>query len=299
MNLIKPKFLKKGDTIGFLSVSGSIKDIDRLERAKHYFQKRGYNVVFSDTSFEPLDYLSSDDESRVRALEEFFIDDGIDAIFASRGGYGAIRIVDKINYNIIKENPKIFAGFSDITVLLAAIYKRTGLTTFHSPMPYSDFYQKRVSKFTAESFFSLLHGKTKNIKLNPDKKVYAKGKARGILWGGNLATLASLAGTDFVPDKDFILFLEEIDEKVYALDRSLTQLLNLKEFKKHLRGIVLGEFSGIDSTDYFNNFFTRTALELQIPVVSGLQIGHVGDKLTLPLGVQVELNASLGRIDFI
>lgn len=288
MNIIKPKPLQKGDTIGFLTASGPVYEFERVENAKKYFENQGYNVVISDTTYTRKDFLAADDEVRLAQLHEFFADPNIDAILCTRGGYGAIRLLEKIDYELIKRNPKIFGGFSDATAYLTAISKHTGLVTYHSPMPYPDFGGEDVSEITASSFFQLLSGSIFETDLAGT--VYNAGSAEGILWGGNLATLASMVGTEFLPKDKFVLFLEDVNEPPYKIDRYLTQLMFDRSFTENLAGIVLGEFTGLDEPEFFNNIFYDLGKKLGIPVISGLQTGHVKDKITIPVGISVQLD---------
>ena len=294
-NIIAPK-LKKGDTIGFLSVSGDIKDFSRLEKAKELFEKRGYRVVISDTAKMRKNYLCAQDAIRAKALNDFFADKSINAIVSCRGGYGAIRILDKIDYELIKNNPKIFCGYSDITALQLMIYKKTGLVTYNAPMAYSDF-GTDLEEDTINSFFNTLEHGIKEISLEKSK-IYYGGIAAGILWGGNLSTVQSLCGLDFIPDKTFIFAAEDVNEPVYKIDRMFTQLLNISKFKNNLKGIVLGDFSGIDNERYFDDFMTELAQDLKIPVVFGLKFGHEIQKLTFPLCSDVILDTNLSKILF-
>lgn len=294
-NIIAPK-LKKGDTIGFLCVCGDIKDFSKLQKAKDVFEAYGYNVVISDTAKMRKNYLCADDETRANALNEFFKDPSISAIVACRGGYGAIRILDKIDYDAIKSNPKIFCGYSDVTALQLMIYKNTGLITYNAPMAYSDF-GTDCEDDTINSFFNTLEHGINEICLEKSK-IYYGGLAAGILWGGNLSTIQSLCGLDFIPDRDFIFAAEDVNEPVYKIDRMFTQLLNISEFKKNLKAIVLGDFSGIDNERYFDDFMTELAQDLKIPVVSGLKFGHEKQKLTFPIGSDVILDTNLSKILF-
>jgi muramoyltetrapeptide carboxypeptidase len=216
----------------------------------------------------------------------------------TRGGFGVIRILKDIDYNLIKNNPKIIAGYSDITALLAIIHKKTGLLTFHSPMANGDFGEEDVDEFTAVSFFSILQkeNKTQIYKADENFKTYYQGTSRGILWGGNLSTIASLSGTDFIPDKRFNLFLEDLNEPVYKLDKMLTQLLNIDKFKKNLSGIIIGKFTGIDKENYLEELFKETAENLSIPTCNGFKISHDKQKYTLAIGIESEFNASKGTV---
>ena len=166
MKIIKPKKLKKGDTIGILAVSGKINDYEKIEQAKAFFEKEGYNVVVSDTCKTSHRYLAGiTDDDCVDVLHSYFQDEKIDMILCARGGYGTIRLLDKIDFNIIKNNPKIFAGYSDITALLNLIYKKTGMITFHSPMPYGDF-SCDISCYTKDSFINILNKAKETLKVH-------------------------------------------------------------------------------------------------------------------------------------
>ena len=254
MNLIKPKKLQKGDTIGLLSVSGDIRNVKNIENAAKYFQSLGYKTVISDTTYRKFRYHAGSDEERVKNLEEFFQDDKIDAIVCTRGGYGVIRILEKINYDIIKNHPKILCGYSDITALLLYIYKKTGMVCFHGAMANGDFGGEKISKFTEKSFFETLsYSKTLSFKANG--KVFNKGNASGVLWGGNLATIASMVGLDFIPDEKFILFLEDVNEPAYKIDRMFTQLFNVEKIRKNLAGLALGVFSDLEKKNFVDDMF--------------------------------------------
>lgn len=296
MDLIIPNKLKKGDTIGILSVSGDIKDFEKLEHAKTFFNQNGYNVKFSDTCKIKKNYLCGNDEIRANAINEFFADKEIKAIVAARGGYGAIRILDKINYDLIKQNPKIFCGYSDITALQLMIYKKTGLISFNAPMAYSDF-GENINEYTKKSFFDILEKGQNGIILD-NPKIYYEGETSGILWGGNLATIQSMCGLDFLPDKEFIFITEEINEPVYKIDKMFTQLLNIKKFKKNIAGIVLGNFSGVDNKEYLESFFEELSQSLKIPMTSGLKFGHEKEKQTFAIGKNVLLNTSKKIINY-
>lgn len=285
MNVLVPQKLKKNDTIGILCVSGNIEDYSGIENAKSFFESQGYNVIVSDTTNNQNNYLCDTDVKRAEALNKFFKDDSIKAIIPARGGYGAIRILDKIDYEAIKNNPKIFGGYSDITALHLMIYKKTGLVTYNTPMAYTDF-GCGVSEFSKKSFFDVLEREETEIKIN-NGTVYYQGISSGVFWGGNLSTVQSLCGLDFIPSRDFIFFAEDVNEPVYKIDRMFTQLLNISEFKKNIKGIVLGDFTGIDNKVYFDDFFDELAQSLKVPVISGLKFGHEKDKLTFPIGINV------------
>ncbi len=296
MNIIKPKKLEKGDTIGILAVSGRIKEYENIENAKKFLLEQGYNVVISDTCQTSHRYMAgNNDEECISTLHSFFENKAINAILCARGGYGTLRLLDKINWEIIKNNPKIFAGYSDITVLLNMIYKKTGLITFHSPMANGDF-GNIIEEYTKSQFFDCLEGKTKQIKANG--KTFYKGCAEGILWGGNLSTLVSLCGTDFIPDEDLILFIEDLNEPIYKIDKMLTQLFNIEKAKTNIKGIAIGEFKDIENKDELDAVIQEFADELQIPISDGFKITHNKIKDTVPVGIKSSFDANRGIIEF-
>lgn len=301
MNIIKPKKLQKGDTIGFLSASGNIREYSRIKKAKQYFEDAGYKVIVSENSRNSLRYMAGSDEERINALHNFFADSEIKAIVCTRGGYGAIRIMNFLDYELIKDNPKIFIGYSDYSALLAMIYKKTGLITFHGPMANGDFGCDNVNTAVEKSFFDIITSDKDEFIINskPFYKTYYKGIARGILWGGNLTTLASLAGQDFIPDENIILFLEDINEPAYKIDRALTQLLNIKKFKNRIAGIILGSFTSADNKSWVEDIFKETAQNLKVPVVNNFDISHEETKITVPFGVKCMLDADLGMVKII
>lgn len=291
METIKPKSLKKGDTIGIISLSGAVKpeQEQNIYKAQKFFEEKGYKTVFSKNIFDKKRYLAGEDEIKAECLKEFFENPEINAILCSRGGYGAIRIINKIDYETIKNNPKIFAGYSDVTAFSLMIQRKTGLITFSAPMACGDFGVDEVSEFSEKHFFETLTN-TNVLEIKPEQKeIYHQGQAEGILFGGNLATVVSLCGQDFIPDEKFIFFAEDLNEDVYKIDKMFRQLLNIDKFRKNLSGIVLGEFLDISDENYLNELFSELADELQKPVIGGFKISHAKDKLTIPVGAHANI----------
>lgn len=288
MNLIKPKKLNKGDTIGILALSGAVENKENILRSKKYFEDKGYKVILSDNIFDKNRYLAGTDEKKVEELHKFFKNPKINAILCARGGYGTIRLLDKIDWNIIKNNPKIFAGYSDASAIESMILTKIGLITFYSPIAQSDFGEINVSPFVEKSFFNTLTN-TSNIEFSPDKKkakVYFEGNAKGTLWGGNLATVVSMCGLDFIPDEKFIFFTEDLGEDTYKIDKMMTQLLNIEKFRNNLQGIILGDFLDLTSQKHFDELFSEIGVKYKIPILSGFKITHAKNKITLPYGAQ-------------
>lgn len=292
MNLIKPNKLKKGDKIGFVALSGTINSQEKVLNAKKYFEEKGYEVEFCENIFDKNRYLAGDDEVKVQELHRFFKDPEIKMILCTRGGYGTIRLLDKIDFNLIKNNPKIFAGYSDTSAIEAMIFKKTGLVTFYSPHAQSDFGLDKVSEFVENSFFQTLEN-TGELEIKPESEkseVYFEGKAKGFLWGGNLTTVASMCGLDFIPDEKFIFFAEDLNEDVYKIDRLMTMLLNIEKFRNNVQGIILGDFLDSGNQEHLDELFFEIGKKLQKPVLSGFKITHAPDKLTVPYGAMASFS---------
>ena len=268
-------------TIGIIALSGVINK-EKLNFAINNLKSLGYNIKLSKNIFDTNRYLAGNDSDKVEELEKFFLDPQIDIIMTARGGYGAIRLIDKIDYNILKNHPKIFTGFSDVTALLLMIYKKTGKVTYHGLMATPDFgFDCEIDEFSFQNFQAAINGEELNFEGN---KIYRDGTAEGIIWGGNLATIVSLCGTDFIPNEDFIFFAEDLNEPVYKIDKMFTQLFNIKEFKKYCKGIVLGDFLDCGNEKWLEEFFIEFSEIHQIPIVDGFKITHNRKKITIPIG---------------
>lgn len=297
MNLIKPNKLKEGDTIAIIAPAGEV-DEERINFSQKYFKSKGYNVKFGAHLNKKRRYLAGDDNERIEDIHSAFEDSTVDAIICARGGYGAIRLINNIDYNIIRNNPKIFCGYSDITALSAMILKKAGLITFSGPMAQSDFGEENINKFTESQFWNTLTNKGSLMIQNINGKIYRSGQAKGITFGGNLSTIASLCGIDFLPDEKFIFFAEDINEDVYKIDRYFRQLLNISKFKNNISGILLGEFINNGNSTWLDELFTELSTDLNIPVYSGYQISHDKNKFTIPIGAEAELNNGLLKIQY-
>ena len=288
MNLIKPKNLEVGDTIGILATAGAVEDKENVLRAKKFFENKGYKVVLSENIFDEFRYLSGTDEKKIEEMHKFFSNPEIDAIICMRGGYGAVRLIKKIDYDLIKNNPKIFCGYSDISALSAMILKKSNLMTYWGPLAQSDFGVENPNEFTINSFFNVVT--SDELVYAPVKdKIYHQGDAQGILWGGNLGTIVSLCGQDFLPEEDFIFFAEDLNEVAYKIDKMMTQLMNIDQFVQYCKGIVLGDFLDMDNEQWLDELFIEIGNKLDVPVVGGFKITHDVEKITLPYGAKAQL----------
>jgi len=297
MNIIKPNKLKKGDTISIIAPAGNV-DKDKILNSVKYFESLGYKIKLGNNIFKSDRYLAGSDKDRLEDLHNAFSDKEVKAIFCARGGYGSIRLINKIDYDLIKNNPKIFCGYSDITALSLMFFKRTGLISFSAPMPKGDFQPDELDKYTVENFWKTLESNNITITAT-EQKTYKNGDAQGIVWGGNLATICSLCGLDFIPDDKFIFFAEDLNEPVYKIDRSFRQLLNTNKFRQNVCAVVLGDFLGIDEyKDQLDILFNEISEELNIPVFGGYKITHSAAKLTIPTGGYGKLHDGILEIDY-
>ncbi|MBU1205375.1 MAG: LD-carboxypeptidase [Proteobacteria bacterium] len=223
---------------------------------------------------------------KVKQIHAAFLNRRVEIILAQRGGYSSMKLLPYLDFDLIKKNPKIFAGFSDLSTMLNAIYERTGLVTLHSPMVLNF---SNPTRFTIRSFLNAIHDfPEKNLLAGAPVKVYKPGTARGTLKGGNLITLTALIGTAWEIDTEgIILFFEDIDEKKHEVDRSLMQWILAGKLNQ-IKGLILGDFRGIPNKDIFK--ILREQLKMTFPVVYCPYIGHGKNKLTLPVGARVELN---------
>jgi len=218
-----------------------------------------------------------------------FQDQEIKAIFCARGGYGSLRLLDKIRYDLIKENPKILVGYSDITGLLMAIHRKTGLVTFHGPMV-RELEAKDQSNW--ENLLRLLSSNQPTELSLTEGAALIQGRATGPLLGGNLSLICYLIGTDFMPSLDgCILFVEEKGEITYRLDRMLTYL-SLTNQLKGISGLIAGKFEKCGGMPAINQLLMDIVLDLDIPLIAGVSIGHGQKNVALPLGIHAELDTN-------
>lgn len=267
--------IKQGDTIGIIALGGNCSD-SLIKQATKNIENLGFKTKLSKNICDQNRYLAGSDEDKITELHRFFEDPEIKLILNARGGYGSVRLINKIDYDIIKANPKPFCGFSDITVLLLMFYKKCGFITYHGPMACSDF-GINISNFTRDNFINAIENKP--LVFN-GTKAYNQGSVEGILWGGNLSSVVSLCGQDFIPDEDFIFFAEDLNEPVYKIDKMFTQLFNIENFSQKCKAIILGDFLNVDNEEWLDELFKS----FTIPTIKGFKITHTEDKITLPIG---------------
>ncbi|HOL72694.1 MAG TPA: LD-carboxypeptidase [Bryobacteraceae bacterium] len=310
-SLVRPPALRPGDTVGLITPATYVSDPDLLALVERTIKYFGLKMKLGRYVGRRHGYLAGTDEERLEDLHGMFRDPEIKAVFAIRGGYGSARLLDRIDYGLIRSNPKIFLGYSDITALHLAIHKHAGLVTFHGPIVLSEFTEYtqtwfRRALFEAKPLGRLTNPPEKNP-LRPEHplRTVRPGRASGRLIGGNLSLICSTLGTPFEIDtRGRILFIEDVDEQPYSVDRMLTQL-RLAGKLQAAAGIIFGECRSCRPRDYRPSFESTLSVgevideilgKFDIPVLSGLTIGHTGDQLTLPLGVPATLDADRGEL---
>lgn len=282
--------LPAGGVIGLIAPAGPAQ-LD-LDSATQWMHARGYQLRVFPGVWEKNGYLAGSDAARAGDLHAAFADDSIDAIFCLRGGYGSPRLLDSIDFELLRRHPKPFVGYSDITALHLAITRYAGFVTFHGPMLNADLLGNKQSP-TESSLLRMLSGQQPRLLSHPDEYpliTVAPGCASGRLLGGNLSLICATIGSPFeLDDQDAILFIEDVNEPLYRVDRLLTHL-RLAGKLNRLRGVLVGDFAGVDLSALVQ-LLRQELGPLGIPVLAGWRSGHCDPNLTLPLGACVRLDA--------
>jgi muramoyltetrapeptide carboxypeptidase len=309
--LLKPKPLQAGDTVALIAPSTYVSSPDALQLAKRTVEYFGLKWKLGRNVGKRTGYLGGTVDERVADLHAAFTDPEVRAVFCTRGGYGAAMLLDRIDFALIRSHTKIFTGFSDITALHLGLHQQSGMVTFHGPTVLADF-----SDYTLEHFRrALFDARPLGVLRNPaeERPIRPKHPLRtlqgrrgtGALMGGNLTLISTTMGTPWEIQTDGkLLFLEDVDEQPYSMDRMLTQLRLAGKFR-HIRGLILGQCQDCAPREFkpaFDNTFSLGEVydnilgELKVPVLAGLTIGHTEDQLTLPLGVRATLDADAGTL---
>lgn len=304
-NIIWPKRLRKGDTVALIAPSSST-DVESVKIAADSIRFLDLYPKIYPSCLCSHGYLSGNDERRVSDLNAAFEDDKVQGIFCLRGGYGAMRLLKHIDYEMISNHPKIFCGYSDITALHTVFNNICGFVTFHAPMPITDY--RNMDNFSLLSLKDAIFGnwdcRDAQAPLGMSISSVCGGIASGRLTGGNLSLLASTLGSRFEIDtRDAILFIEETDEELYKIDRALTALALAGKFED-CRGILLGTFSGCSSSNplqslTLDEIFNEIFSSLNKPIISNFQCGHSYPQHTLALGRQIEISADDLNVRFL
>jgi len=309
-SLIKPKRLAPGDTVALVSpASATFQSVD-VQIASESLEALGLKVRLGEHMLERHGYLAGDDKTRAGDINALFADRRVAAIHPIRGGWGSSRLLPYLDFDVIRRNPKVVLGYSDITALLLSIHAKTGLVTFHGPIGMGrwdtfsvDYYRRLLFDGELITYQNKRDLSDRNS-LTPIEfrvQTIVPGKARGRLLGGNLTVLTAILGSPYLPDWDnAILFCEDIHEDLYRIDRMLTQL-KLAGVLGRIKGFVFGScaecspgegYASLTLEEIFNDHIRP----LGIPAWQGAMIGHQQPQWTLPEGVQVEIDADAGTI---
>lgn len=305
-----PNRLKAGDTVGLVGPANATFHTYELDIARDSLEALGLKVRVGEHLRDRHGYLAGRDRDRAADINAFFRDSSVAAVLPIRGGWGSARLLPLLDYDAIRRNPKVIAGYSDITALLIAIHARTGLVTFHGPNgmgrwdQYSlDFFKRVLFGAEAAGFTNTPRMSDSNV-LTPVQfrtQTITPGTARGRLIGGNLTVLSAIAGSPYLPQwDDAILFLEDVREDIYRVDRMLTTL-TLAGVLSRIRGFVFGTCSECGPGEgfgalTFEELWADHIAPLKVPAWSGAMIGHGMPQWTLPVGAEVEIDAGAGSI---
>lgn len=303
--MIFPEKLKQGDMIGLVAPSSPVPP-EKIDACVALLQDMGYRVKEGAACRKTYHgYLAGTDRERAEDINSMFADKDVKAIFCLRGGNGSVRIMDLLDYEMIRQNPKIFVGYSDITNLLMAFNTRCGFVTYHGPMVYSNMLEQYDS-YTKESFESALNMEERYLFRNPPEReiqVLVEGKAEGQLVGGNLSLLINMLGTGWAPDYEGkILFIEDIYESVYNIDRMVWQMKTLGIFDR-IAGLILGDFNecenSYDPGFLINEYIRDQFADLKVPVMYNIGSGHCAPMGTLIMGCNCRMDTDKKQIEFI
>lgn len=304
--MLKPPRLRKGDLIGLAAPASTPQKPEKIEGAVRYLEGQGFRVRVGEHVTKVHGYLAGRDGERADDFNRMARDPEVKGIFALRGGYGTPRILPAIDYGALRRQPKVIVGYSDITALQLAIWRKIRLATFSGPMPGVEFWEK-PDGFTEEHFWEMVTNPRFRSLDNPpemEMQTARAGKALGRVMPGNLAMLVAQLGTRFLPDlRGKILVLEEIDELPYRVDRMFAQLRN-GGVLEGIAGLVLGQFTRCEPRKERPSLSLQEVLEQGVawtkgPCVAGCAYGHVPRKQTIPMGVKAELRADRGKVSFV
>jgi len=308
LSLIKPPRLKKGDTVSLISPAFAAFKPVNVEIKVESLEAMGLKVKMGKHFYHRYGYLAGTDEERAADVNAAFADPEVKAVISHSGGWGCARLLPFLDYEMIKKNPKVLLGFSDNTSLLLGIHAKTGLITFHGPAPRN----KVSAEYTRRLIFDGEAMEMQNPidfsdNLAPTKhriQVINPGTASGRILGGNLTVLSAILGSGYLPDwKDCILFLEDVEEQIYSVDRMLTQL-KLAGVLEQIKGFIFGTCTRCAPGERYGSLTLEDLFEdhlkpLGVPAFQGMMIGHIKNQFTIPIGVPVKMNAEEGTIQML
>jgi muramoyltetrapeptide carboxypeptidase len=292
--VVKPAALRPGAKIGVVAPAGCV-DNESLSAGVEAIRNEGFEVELAPHILDHKGYLAGDDEKRARDLEAFFCRSDLHAIFCARGGFGSVQLLFHLN-PVIGAHPKIFAGYSDVTILLNWLLQRCGIVTFHGPMVAMDF-ARGLSQRSKDFLWGTLSGDHRmwDVELG---EIIKPGRAQAEMLGGCLSVLVTTLGTPYEIDTTGkLLFLEDVGEKPYRVERMLTHLKMAGKFE-NLAGLVFGDFTECDGEGPrdVRQIIGELFYKAPYPVVMGMPAGHGQENLTLPFGVTMALDGNAGRL---
>ncbi len=311
--VLKPERIQFGDTLGIIAPASAPPDAGAIDLAAAALENFGFKPRLAKNIRARHGFLAGDDRERAADVMAMFTDRKVKGILCLRGGYGAARILGRLDYEVIRRHPKILSGYSDITSLHCALARKVNLISIHAPMLNGGLQDRNVPAFTRQSFFrTVMEARPPGSICSgyPDKTVAALrgGMVQGRLVGGNLAVLCAAIGTPYAPlFKRKILFFEDIGEKPYRLDRMLTQLWNAGVLQQ-VAGVAVGIHRNCEDPEARPGGEYRQTSEdvvrerlsrLRVPVVTGLPFGHIDLNATLPVGAMARLNGDTGDLEII
>ncbi len=310
--IIKPKRLIAGDTIGLVCPAAPAYSKEQVQVVIESLEALGFKVKLGKNLWKRYGYLAGTDEERASDVNEMFADSSVKGILCVHGGWGCARILPLLDYEAIRRNPKVIVGYSDVTALLLGIHVMTGLVTFHGPVGGSTWNDFSVKYFTA-----VLMNAEKVKYENPNTKgdnltqvedriaTINSGTARGKMIGGNLTVLCHILGSKYTPDfKNAILFCEDVEEQPYSVDRMINHLRLVGAFEA-MNGFVFGKCtkcepgSGSYGSLTLEDLWEDHIKPAKKPAFTGAMIGHITNKFTIPIGIEAEINADAGTIQFL
>jgi muramoyltetrapeptide carboxypeptidase len=313
-SVVKPKRLTAGDTIALVSpASATFNSLD-LQIARESLEALGFKVRQGEHMMERHGYLAGADKDRAEDINKAFADRSVAGIHAIRGGWGSARLLPYLDFDAIKRNPKVLIGYSDITALLMAIHAKTGLITFHGPIGLGrwdawslDYYRRVLMAGEAVTYANkqgVSGDRNSLVQVEFRTLTHSPGRARGRLLGGNLSVLTGILGSPYLPDwDDAILFCEDVGEDLYRVDRMFTQL-KLAGVLSKIKGFIFGSCSECGPGEGYASLTLEEIIRdhikpLGVPAWQGAMIGHAQPQWTLPVGAQVDVDASAGTIKLI
>jgi muramoyltetrapeptide carboxypeptidase len=290
--IIKPARLSPGDRIGIAAPAGPF-EVEKFEKGVAVIKEMGFEVLVPENLQRPDRYLAGSDAHRTSLLSDLFNTPDVKGIICARGGYGSLRILDLIDFDLLRRHPKIFLGFSDISVLIAAITTRSRLVAFHGPNITT---LGQANPITKASFYRAVTS-DQPLEIRPENpRVVSPGKAMGVVSGGNLASLCHLLGTPYSPTYGKHIFvMEDIGEAPYQIDRMLYQM-KMADCFQGISGVVMGSFQNCGKYEAICDIVRALFEDMQIPILGGFDIGHADENMTIPMGIRATLDTDQGAL---